>query len=148
MSDIEHDLSNVSRTEALWSALEPPPDDEIPVLAIGTAPEQRGSYPGARVFVLFAEAKGIPRTNLKIEITDRAGALIAATETARPWLYVDIPAGTYGLKATPRDGPARTLSFSVSEGSRRILRMTWWSREAGSLTAEAWREAVLERLPT
>lgn len=142
----EHDLPPASRAAELWSSLEPPADGQIPVLAVDGGLASKRTDRRSRFLVLFAEAKGAPRTNIWVEIADLTGAPIAAVQSIKPWLYVDILPGTYTLKATPRDGPVKTLSFSAAPGKPKVLRMTWWSREARSVLAETLFGSEFERL--
>jgi len=52
------------------------------------------------VKLVFAETDGSYLANVKLEIADGKGEAILSTTTTGPWFYIQLPPGTYSVKAT------------------------------------------------
>jgi hypothetical protein len=76
------------------------------------------------VHVLFASPAGAYIAGVHVVLRDRAGSTYLATVADGPWLFVNLPAGTYEMTAS-FDGRQLTKAFSVPDRGTRQLVFRW-----------------------
>jgi hypothetical protein len=72
----------------------------------------------------FAAKSGRYLGDVAVNITNGKGAAVFESTTDGPWLLVNLPAGSYTLKATS-GGVSQSQKISIGENARRELTMYW-----------------------
>jgi hypothetical protein len=72
----------------------------------------------------FAAKSGRYLGDVSVNITNRKGAPVFESTTDGPWLLVNLPAGSYTLKATS-GGVSQLQKISIGQNARRELTMYW-----------------------
>lgn len=103
----------------LWAA------DPIRTLSTGVGKEERVAHEGYTLLIVFAESKGPLIAAVGLKITGQDGTMVLDTVSEGPWFYADLPAGTYKVQATRKDGTQRNATVTVAAKAQKILRMTW-----------------------
>jgi hypothetical protein len=72
----------------------------------------------------FAEKIGVYLTDVGVVVTDRNGSEIINITTNGPWLYLQLPPGSYTVKSTYNDAVKRIENLRVTDSDRvqRIVR--------------------------
>lgn len=104
------------------------PTGAVPFVAGGVGEDARdellrvaGAYD---VHVLFASPAGAYIAGVHVVIRDRTGSTYLATVADGPWLFVNLPAGSYEMTAS-FDGRQLTKAFSVPDRGTRQLVFRW-----------------------
>ncbi len=109
----------VASPSVLWAA------ERVRTLSTGVGKEERIPHEGFTLLVVFAEAKGPLLADVTVKITGQDGATVLEAVSEGPWFYADLPAGTYQVQATRKDGTQHTASVTVAAGAQQVLRLTW-----------------------
>lgn len=72
----------------------------------------------------FAAKSGRYLGDVAVNITNGKGAALFDSTTDGPWLLVNLPAGSYTLKATS-GGVSQAQKISIGKNARRELTMYW-----------------------
>lgn len=75
--------------------------------------------------LIFSNKKGEYWSNVRVRLLDHANRPVLTTVTNGPWLFIDLPAGTYHLEATVREERKTLSGIEISEGRRSILSVIW-----------------------
>lgn len=73
----------------------------------------------------FAEISGPYLADVGLIIEDTKGAEIISTTTNGPWFYIQLPSGTYTIKATVGGNTKQIKNLQLSKGER-ISRTVHW----------------------
>lgn len=92
--------------------------------------ERNAMQRAARDFPLrlsFSEARhGQYLASVDVSIADRGGREVISVDDAGPWLYVDLPPGSYTVRAT-FDGRTQTRQVRIGENAPGVAAMQWRS---------------------
>jgi len=99
--------------------------DTVRTLSTGIGKEERVAHEGYTLLIVFAEAKGPLIAAVSLKIVGQDGTQVVAAVSEGPWFYADLPAGTYTVQATRKDGTPRNASVTVAAGEQKVLHMTW-----------------------
>jgi hypothetical protein len=72
----------------------------------------------------FAAKSGRYLGDVSVNITDATGAAVFESTSDGPWLWVNLPAGSYTLKATS-GGVGQSQKISIGKNAPRELTMYW-----------------------
>lgn len=75
--------------------------------------------------LLIAEQNGTFLSNVKVHIEDKKGQTVADTTTEGPILLAKLPAGTYKITATRRNGEVKTFKATVAGKKLRAYSVTF-----------------------
>jgi len=75
--------------------------------------EQRAK--GYNIKLVFAEKKGSFISDTTVVIADAKGAELVSLATNGPWFYIQLPPGTYGVRATFRGESKQIKDLRVSK---------------------------------
>jgi hypothetical protein len=93
--------------------------------------ERAAPYPPFPLKLIFVAEPKAYLSRVSVTITDAKGAVqlqVPAEQVTGPWLYVDLPAGTYNITAS-RDGQDQVKGqVSVEKGGVKTLYLRWKSR--------------------
>lgn len=73
----------------------------------------------------FAETSGTYLSDVKLLIEDEKGREMIRTTTNGPWFYVQLPPGTYTVKATFEDETKQIKNLHLAEGDRATRLLHW-----------------------
>ena len=73
----------------------------------------------------FAEESGTYLSDVKLLIEDETGREMIRTTSNGPWFYVQLPPGTYTIKATFEDETKQIKNLRLSEGGRALRYVHW-----------------------
>ena len=101
----------------------------VQYFSAGVGVEERSAqyppYPLKLVFIAGAKAYV---TQVAVTIKDTAGktnVLVPGEQVTGPWLFMDLPAGTYEITAIRRDRSEMTQKVAVGAGGSRTLYFRW-----------------------
>ena len=83
--------------------------------------EQRKNF---SLLLKLAAKSGRYLGDVSVNITDGKGAAVFESTTDGPWLMVNLPAGSYTLKAT-NGGVSQSQKIGIGPNARRELTMFW-----------------------
>lgn len=75
--------------------------------------------------LIFSNKKGEYLSNVMVRLLDHTNHPILVTLSNGPWLFINLPAGTYHLEATVREDRKIISGIEISEGRRNIISVTW-----------------------
>lgn len=75
-------------------------------------------------------------SNVKVQINDDQGKPVLSTTTKGPFLYADLPAGDYQVKAD-YEGQSQSEKVSVSKSSQKSVTLKWKDSDSDSSSAKA-----------
>ena len=81
-----------------------------------------GSY---NLKLSFAETSGTYLSDVKLLIEDEKGREVIRTTSNGPWFYVQLPPGTYTVKATFEDETKQIKNLRLSEEGRALRYVHW-----------------------
>lgn len=90
--------------------------------------ERQAEYPPFPLKLIFVEGEKAFTSHVEVAITDKAGTVrvdIPAEHVKGPWLFVDLPAGSYDITATKNGQTQTKLSVAVSQGMVRRIHLRW-----------------------
>ena len=74
--------------------------------------------------LVFAAQQGNYLSEIPVMIKDSQGQVVLETVTEGPWLYVDVPAGTYTVTATAYEQTRQQVA-RVNQSGQSELRFAW-----------------------
>ncbi len=75
--------------------------------------------------LIFSNKKGEYLSNVNVEVFDHMNKNILTTVTNGPWLYIDLPSGTYHLEASVRGDRKRISGISVPQRDSKVISVLW-----------------------
>lgn len=94
-------------------------------LSSGIGLENRQPHPEYPLKLVFAMSGGAYLANVNVTILDSTGKEVATLHSPGPWLFVDLPAGTYKVLAKRANGELATAMLHLTGDGQQVLRMTW-----------------------
>ena len=94
-------------------------------LSTGIGKESRVPHADYSLLIVCAEAKGPLLAYVGIKITAADGKQVLDTQSEGPWLFVALPAGSYKVEATRKDGTAHSAQVDVPAEGQKVLRLAW-----------------------
>lgn len=86
------------------------------------------------VKLVFALSDGSYVAGVKLEIAGAKNQMIVSTTTTGPWFYIQLPPGTYSVKATFAGQSKEVKSLRVSQDKRTYQVFVWNPGGRGPLT--------------
>jgi hypothetical protein len=83
---------------------------------------QAGDY---NVKLAFAEKVGVYLADVDVAVHDQSGKQILDVTTNGPWLYLQLPEGTYTVRAAFNDKIQRISNLAVKPGQRTARIVRW-----------------------
>ena len=104
--------------------------DEPPFVTGGVGVEERSQMLASKtdynVRMTFAtRGSGEYRSDVQVEVTDRAGATALQAREAGPLLYANLAPGRYRVTATAGDGQVQRRDLQVQAGRSKDLYFYW-----------------------
>ncbi len=84
----------------------------------------RSQVPPHNVKMVFALNTGNYLSDVDVKVTDRSGKVVIQDVSNGPWLYAQLPPGSYTATAT-YNGSAKTHRFSVGKSGVRTAQFRW-----------------------
>lgn len=100
----------------------------------------RGNTPPHNVKMVFSLNTGNYLSDVQVKVTDRSGKVVIDDLSNGPWLYAQLPAGSYKAAAT-YNGKTVTQSFSVGRSGVRTAHFRWPASVEQEAVAAAGAEA-------
>jgi hypothetical protein len=94
-------------------------------LSAGIGLEGRQAHPDYPLKLVFATAKGEYLADVEVSLYDTSGKQVLKAHSAGPWLFLDVPAGQYKVKATRKDGSLTTAMVNVSGDHQLVANLAW-----------------------
>jgi hypothetical protein len=90
--------------------------------------ERRAIYPSFSLKCVFASKPKPYLARVSVTIRDQKGKVVLTVPSERvtgPWLFVDLPKGTYSLTATRLDGTDIAKTVTLGEGKTTVAQFRW-----------------------
>ena len=87
---------------------------------------------GFNVKLVFAAADGSYVADVKLEIGDAKNQAMISTTTTGPWFFIELPPGTYSVKATFAGQSKEVRALRVSK-NKRAYQVFVWNLAGGEL---------------
>jgi len=102
---------------------------DVRYFSAGVGVEERAAkYPAFPLKLIFVAGPKAYLSQVAVTITDAKGAVqlqVPGEQVTGPWLYVDLPAGTYAVDAS-REGQAHVKGqVTVTKGGVKTLYLRW-----------------------
>ena len=94
-------------------------------LSAGVSKEDRAPHPEYPAKFVFAMADGAYLARIHVMVTDASGKEVLTAKSDGPWLFVDLPPGEYGVKATREDGTTASAMCNIVKGRQAVVLLTW-----------------------
>jgi hypothetical protein len=75
--------------------------------------------------VIFSNKKGEYLSDIVVKILDQYGNTILTTVSNGPWLFVNLPSGTYNLEASVGGDRRRISRINIEGGSQKVISVQW-----------------------
>jgi hypothetical protein len=102
---------------------------EIRYFAAGVGMEEReATYPAFPLKLVFVAGGRPYLSQVNVMIVDANGTevlRVPAEQVTGPWLFVELPAGTYRVTGSRRDGTTITEQVQVTKGAPKVLHLRW-----------------------
>ncbi len=97
----------------------------IKTLSAGIGKEDRGAHKGYSLKLVFARSGGSYLAGIDVTILDAEGSQVVSKHSVGPWLFVNLPAGTYNLLAKRGDGRKVAAEFDITGERQKKVYLTW-----------------------
>lgn len=94
-------------------------------LSGGVGIEGRAPHPDYPLKLVFATAKGAYLADVNVSLYDTSGKEVASAHSRGPWLFLDVPAGQYKVKAMTKNGKAASAMVNISGQGQTVVNLTW-----------------------
>ncbi len=79
--------------------------------------------------LMFSNKKGEYLSDVIVKIFDQRGKAILTTGSNGPWLFVDLPTGTYKIEASFRADRKRISQIKIERGKQKVFHLRWDLKE-------------------
>ncbi len=83
----------------------------------GISEEERALAPDAGTRLVFFVSAGSFLSDIAVNITNSSGQEVVNVTTNGPWLYLNLPSGTYDVRAQRRNGDVQSLKVDIDENA-------------------------------
>jgi hypothetical protein len=90
--------------------------------------ERTAAYPRFPLKLIFVAGAKAYTSQVSVTIADAKGAVrlqVPAGQVSGPWLFVDLPAGTYTITATRGDQTQAKATGDIAQGRTKTVYMRW-----------------------
>jgi hypothetical protein len=90
--------------------------------------ERTATYPQFPLKLIFVAGVKAYASQVSVTITDTNGAVrlqVPAEQVSGPWLFVDLPAGTYTITATRGDQTQAKATGNIAKGRSKTVYLRW-----------------------
>ena len=91
----------------------------------GIGRDDRPSLPDYSVKLVFATQSGSYLADITVTVLNEAGRNLARLHSEGPWLFIDLPPGSYKVLARRNDGSKKEARLHVGSGKQQVLTLTW-----------------------
>lgn len=106
----------------------PAPAQQADTFSTGVSKDDRTVHREYSLKVVFAAKQGAFRAGVNVTIYDQSGAKVVDTFSQGPWLFVDLPEGSYRVVAR-QEGEAKGLGAAgevkITAGRQKALYLIW-----------------------
>ncbi len=103
----------------------PAPGQQVRTLSAGVGKGDRTIRRDFSLKLVFARKQGPFVAGVRVTIFDQGGNKILETVSDGPWLFVDLPEGSYRVVARPEKGAGAAGEVKVTAGRQKSLYLTW-----------------------
>ena len=96
-----------------------------PPLSAGIGVENRKAHPDYPLKLVFATRKGAYLGGVHVTLYDASGKKVTQATSKGPWLYLDVPAGTYKVVAMTSKKAAQSAHVNVTGSEQVTVNLTW-----------------------
>ncbi len=75
--------------------------------------------------LVFSNKKGEYLSNVNVEVFDSMNKNILTIISNGPWLFIDLPSGTYHLEASVRGDRKRISEIGIPERGQKVVSVLW-----------------------
>ena len=93
-------------------------------VSVNARDKMRAATPPHNVKMVFALTTGNYVSDVQVKVTNQSGKVVIDDTSNGPWLYAQLPAGTYNATAT-YNGKAVTQRFSVGKSGIKTAQFRW-----------------------
>ncbi len=94
-------------------------------LSTGIGVDERVPHGEYALKLVFAAKSGPYLAAVDVIILDSDGKQVLKTHSTGPWLFVDLPPGTYVVHATPKRGKLLKATVEVTADEQAVLNLVW-----------------------
>lgn len=96
--------------------------DEVDAESLGVGLKERKTDSDHPLKLVFSTSEGPLVSNVEVRITDDSGKTVFETDAADPWLFVDLPAGDYDIRAKRSTGAETSAKVTIpGEGQETVV---------------------------
>ncbi len=81
----------------------------------GISEEERAQAPESGTRLVFFVSTGSFLSNIALQITASDGNEVVNITTEGPWVYLDLPSGSYDVQAVRGNGDAQSLKIAIDD---------------------------------
>lgn len=123
--EIEHDSDGITSR----SRIPVHRAGDIRYFSAGVGLEEReATYPAFPLKLIFVAGAKAYLSQVAVTMTDSKGTEVLRVPTDHvtgPWLFIELPAGSYRVTASRRDGTQVTEQVRLSPGGTRVVHLRW-----------------------
>lgn len=75
--------------------------------------------------IIFSNKKGEFLSNIMVRVLDQHDKVILTTVSNGPWLFIDLPSGSYQIEASFKEDHKRLSKVNVEKGTQKVIFLQW-----------------------
>lgn len=80
---------------------------------------------GYTLKLIFSSKRGEYLSNVIVKVLDQKNQTILLTVSNGPWLFIDLPTGTYKIEASFRADRKRLSLIKIEQGKQKVFHLQW-----------------------
>jgi hypothetical protein len=84
---------------------------------------------GYSLKLIFSSERGKYLSNVIVEVIDQKNQTVLITVSNGPWLFIDLPTGTFKIEASFRADRKKISRIKIEQGKQKVFHLRWQLRE-------------------
>jgi hypothetical protein len=80
---------------------------------------------GYSLKLIFSSDRGEYLSNVIVKVFDQKNQTILITVSNGPWLFIDLPAGTFEIEASFRADRKKISRIKIEQGEQKVIHLRW-----------------------